>query len=158
MLPPQPGILALMDTDTQKAPWYVAGLAFQCRRCGQCCAGPMEGYVWVTEDEIAAIAEHLGITPGQLHRRYVRRIRSRYSLREVRRTRDCIFLAPESSGRRQCAVYPVRPTQCRTWPFWPANLRSPDTWARGGTKCEGINRGPLIPPDRIEALANATKE
>ena len=147
-----------MGVFTRKPPWYVSGLAFQCARCGQCCAGPLEGYVWITRDEIAAIAEHLGITLKEMHRKHVRRVRWRYSLKEVERTRDCIFLTPESSGRRQCAVYPLRPAQCRTWPFWPANLRSPEAWARAGTRCGGINRGSLVPVDRIEAMADATKE
>ena len=55
-----------MDTDAQEAPWYIAGLAFQCQGCGCCCAGPDVGFVWATDDEIAAIAEHLNITPRQM--------------------------------------------------------------------------------------------
>ena len=147
-----------MDTDAQKAPWYVAGLAFQCQGCGCCCAGPGVGYVWATEDEIAAIAQYLNITPRQMHKRYVHRVRGRHSLREDKRTRDCVFLSPDQGQGRRCAIYPVRPMQCRTWPFWPSNLRSPDVWAQAGIKCKGINRGRLVPFDRIEAMANATRE
>ncbi len=147
-----------MDTDTQKVPWYIAGLAFQCQSCGRCCAGPEVGYVWATEDEIAAIAEHLNITLEQMQERHVRRARRRYCLREDKRTRDCVFLCPDQGQGRRCAVYPVRPTQCRTWPFWPSNLRSLNAWNVAGTRCKGINRGCCIPADRIEAMANATRE
>jgi len=147
-----------MEIDTRKAPWYVAGLAFECQGCGSCCAGPGEGYVWVTQDEIAAIAEYLSITPDEMHKSYLRRVSRRYSLREDQRTKDCVFLSPDQGQGRRCAIYPVRPTQCRTWPFWPANLRRPGAWVRAAMKCRGINRGRLIPFDRIEAMRNTTRE
>ena len=35
---------------------------------------------------------------------------------------DCVFFHGES---RTCQVYPVRPRQCRTWPFWNSDLSSP---------------------------------
>ena len=36
---------------------------------------------------------------------------------------DCVFLKEDPErGRKTCSIYPVRPLQCRTWPFWPENL------------------------------------
>jgi uncharacterized protein len=59
---------------------------------------------------------------------------------------DCIFLDRETvPGKAVCGVYESRPSQCRTWPFWPENLRSPEAWARAGTKCPGLNEGKLHP-------------
>jgi Fe-S-cluster containining protein len=141
-----------------KTPWYVGGLAFECQQCGRCCEGPEEGYVWVTPDEIAAIAAYLRIPEDQVRKKYVRRIAvERYSLVERKGNRDCVFLTAAEGGRRRCAIYPVRPMQCRTWPFWPTNLVSPDMWAEAGRRCIGINRGEPIPFDEIEARRLATR-
>jgi len=139
------------------SPWYAAGLAFECQQCGRCCAGPEEGYVWVTPDDIAAIAAHLGIPPQQVRDSYLRTVRGRYSLRERPGNRDCLFLVSEGGKGGRCAIYPVRPMQCHTWPFWAYNLASPDAWSQAGRRCGGINRGPLQDREQIEARRDATK-
>ncbi len=147
-----------MKIFTKKPPWYAAGLAFECVGCGRCCAGPHEGYVWVSGDRIAEIAGYLGISVPEMREKYVRKVHGRYSLIEQAGNNDCVFLINNGAGRRKCAIYPVRPTQCRTWPFWKSNLRSPHAWASAGERCLGINRGNLIPYDEIEAKRNATSE
>ena len=48
-----------MIDETIGTMWYAGGLYFACRECGGCCAGPTEGYIWVTEPEIELIAKHL---------------------------------------------------------------------------------------------------
>lgn len=149
-------ILSEMKLFTRKSPWYTAGLAFECSGCGTCCAGPDEGYVWVTNDEISSIAEHLGIPRKEMMQKYVRKVRSRYSLIERTDNRDCIFLNPDPDGGKGCSVYSVRPTQCRTWPFWPANLRNSESWILAGLRCKGINRGQLHECEQIEAAKKAT--
>ncbi len=144
----------------RQSPWYVAGLAFECVGCGRCCAGPAEGYVWVTDEEIAAIAEHLDMSEEETRLKYVRRVGRRHSLVERKDSKDCIFLTPDSRGEggRGCRIYPVRPTQCRTWPFWPHNVSSPDGWAVAGRRCPGINRGErLFTQDEIEEQVKATR-
>ena len=67
-------------------------------------------------------------------------------------TRDCVFL----SGRG-CSIYDVRPAQCRNWPFWPANLASREIWISTGTRCPGINKGPLHSPEQIQSKKQNTK-
>ena len=42
--------------ETASTKWYAAGLHFGCEVCGRCCAGPGEGYIWVTKPEIELIA------------------------------------------------------------------------------------------------------
>ncbi|MCD4825220.1 MAG: YkgJ family cysteine cluster protein [Phycisphaerae bacterium] len=133
-------------------PWFVAGLAFECVECGRCCAGPEEGYVWATEDELDEIATYLKMTPKVFRKKYVRRVGRGFSLIE-KKSKDCIFL---ENGR--CSIYSVRPTQCRTWPFWHSNLKEPDDWAMAGMRCLGINRGPLHPAVDILKKADATRE
>jgi hypothetical protein len=141
-----------------RPPWYVAGLAFECMECGRCCAGPEEGYVWVTPDDVAKIARHLGLREDEVRRRYVRKVGRRLSLIETEPTRDCVFLAPAEDGREKCSIYPVRPWQCRTWPFWSSNIRSADAWAQAGMRCPGINRGRLYSREEIDAQARSTQE
>lgn len=63
---------------------------------------------------------------------------------------DCVFLDRESvPGKAICAVYEARPLQCRTWPFWPENMRSRESWERASRSCPGINTGPLHAPQAI---------
>ncbi|HUT01214.1 MAG TPA: YkgJ family cysteine cluster protein [Phycisphaerae bacterium] len=141
-----------------KTPWYLGGLAFECAQCGRCCQGPEEGYVWVTRDDIEAIAAHLRIPVDQMDRKYVRKVGWRYSLVERADNRDCIFLEADGDGRILCRIYSVRPVQCRTWPFWTTNLTTPEEWAGAGLRCPGINRGKLFDYDHIEVRRRGTRE
>lgn len=134
------------------------GLRFGCTCCGNCCSGP-PGYVLFDGEEAEAIAGHLGLTLERFAQRYVKLTALGPSLRE-RRTRfghDCIFLDRQSvPGKAVCGIYPVRPRQCRTWPFWPQNLRSSDHWAQAGAGCPGIDRGKLHAPQQIRILRDKT--
>jgi len=140
------------------APWYSGGLAFECQGCGGCCAGPEEGYVWVTEDDVEAIAATLKITVQEMMSKHVRKVGSRMSLKEVPETKDCMFLEADSDGQRRCSIYSCRPIQCLTWPFWGSNLRHPDSWTLAATRCCGINRGKLHNVEQIETRRDATRE
>lgn len=155
--PARSAIIAVMSLFDKKPRWYAAGLAFECVGCGGCCSGPEEGYVWVSDEEVEAIAQTLGLASAQMRRRYVRRVGRRQSLVERRDNHDCIFLKPDGQGGKTCAIYDVRPVQCRTWPFWPMNLANPSAWAKAGQRCQGINRGRPFTLDEIENLRDATK-
>jgi Fe-S-cluster containining protein len=145
-----------------EAPWYAGGLRFECTQCGNCCTGP-PGYVWFDEEEGRALARALGVAEETFHRRYARRLNGRWSLRE-RRTEhghDCVFLDRRSeNGKALCRVYDARPAQCRTWPFWPENLSSPDDWsaARRATPCPGMDQGTLISVEGIRLRLEATPD
>lgn len=144
----------MSSTDTGR-PWYAGGLAFECNGCGRCCAGPDPGYVWISATEIAGAAERLGVTIREFRKRYTRRLGLRVSLIE-KGNADCIFLEESLDGRRMCAIYDVRPTQCRTWPFWRHNLTSSRAWAMAGQRCPGVNRGSLHPLEHIERERDRT--
>jgi len=120
-------------------PWYHEGLRFECTQCGNCCTGA-PGVVWVTEDEMRSIAEFRGLSIGEMRIHYTRLVGGRMTLREFANG-DCTFLDPQS---RRCTIYPVRPAQCRTWPFWNSNLESPETWTRGQSVCPGMGKGELV--------------
>ncbi len=124
---------------SRKEKWYVAGLAFECTQCGNCCSGA-PGYVWVTREEIRRISLRLGRTDGTLSKEHLRRVGlNKYSLTE-RPGGDCIFLT-RADGKSGCSIYDVRPLQCRTWPFWSGNVKSPDSWNSVAGGCPGANRG-----------------
>ena len=134
-----------------KTCWYIAGLHFQCAQCGECCSGPGEGYIWITKPEIKFAADFLKITESEFHQKYLRRIGLRKSIIEDRYTKDCIFLK-NIDGQKRCSIYPVRPSQCRNWPFWSENLKTPHNWNQIAKNCPGINRGRLYSFDEIQKL------
>jgi Fe-S-cluster containining protein len=124
-------------------PWYQDGLRFRCTRCGHCCTGS-PGYVWVNAEEIAAIADYRGEPLQETYGLYTRLVRKDRSLRE-RPNGDCIFY----DRGRGCTIYPVRPRQCRTWPFWESNVATPEAWERTREGCPGAGQGELIPAAEI---------
>ncbi|MCH2114284.1 MAG: YkgJ family cysteine cluster protein [Pirellulales bacterium] len=129
-------------------PWYRDGLRFECTGCGNCCTGA-PGYVWVNQAEIEALAERLGMPVSRFERRYVRKIGIRRSLKEYANF-DCVFLDRKT---RKCTVYEQRPRQCRTWPFWKSNLRTPQTWKATCEVCPGSGQGKLYQLEKIEEQA-----
>lgn len=127
-----------------KDAWYGAGLRFQCTQCGDCCSGA-EGYVWVNQAEIDALAAVKGMTSAEFEAAFVKRVGVRRSLVE-RPGGDCVLL---DEATRRCTAYEARPRQCRTWPFWDSNLRSPEAWAEAAESCPGCNVGNIVPLERI---------
>ncbi len=142
--------------DGNSMPWYIGGLHFECVQCGRCCSGPGEGYIWITKPEIERLVKHLNMTVDDLRKAYLVRIGNRTSIIEEPHTNDCIFLT-RTGDKRGCAIYPVRPNQCRTWPFWSHNLARPDDWNMTGTRCPGINRGKFYTFEEIEKLLKQKK-
>jgi uncharacterized protein len=124
-------------------PWYDDGLRFRCTRCGNCCTGA-PGYVWVSNEEVAAIAVHRGESVAETTGLCTRRVGRERSLRE-RANGDCIFY-DRAVG---CTVYSVRPRQCRTWPFWESNVATAEAWQQTCTTCPGSGQGELIPAEEI---------
>src|SRR5882672_1539975 len=133
--------------------WYAQGLHFSCTQCGNCCTGP-PGAVWINDEEIRTMAGHFGMEESAFLSKYARRIGALWSLKETPTEHglDCIFLDRQSkSGRAICSIYPVRPTQCRTWPFWPENLKTRRHWetVKRRTPCPGMDQGQLVPIEQI---------
>jgi Fe-S-cluster containining protein len=126
---------AAMSSPDDGSPWYRDGLSFRCTRCGACCTGA-PGYVWVNKDEIAQLAAARGTSPAQFAKQFVRRVGNRYSLIE-KPGGDCIFWDRHAG----CTVYAARPVQCRTWPFWPENIETPEAWAAVQRICPGSGKG-----------------
>ena len=145
-----------MKSVIKKNIWYVAGLHFECQGCGGCCSGPGEGYIWLTRPEIEIITDFLKMAVGQFRQKYLKRVGLRTTIIEHRTTKDCIFLH-DGAGGKQCAIYSVRPCQCRNWPFWASNLASPGDWNKAAQNCPGINRGRLYSFEEIEEMKKLRK-
>ena len=109
------------------------------------------------------MAEYLEVTVKEFFERYTRTVEGRPSLDEIKRSRgqfDCIFLRWDEEGKSQCSIYPVRPTQCRTWPFWPENIRSRRDWEAAAKTCPGMacSDGNFVPVERVRILAQCTRD
>ncbi len=85
-----------------------------CKDCdGNCCIGE-SGYIWVSPKEIEEIAGFLKMDVEKFKEMYLIKVGYKYSLKEkpYKNGFACIFFA------KGCSIYPVRPKQCRTFPFW----------------------------------------
>jgi uncharacterized protein len=125
-------------------PWYKDGLRFECTRCGHCCTGE-PGHVYVNDEEIEAIANFLETPSKEVSALYTKTTHRERSLRE-KANGDCIFFEKDVG----CTIYEIRPRQCRTWPFWQSNVRSPEDWERTKAVCPGSGQGELISVEEIQ--------
>jgi Fe-S-cluster containining protein len=132
-------------------PWYKDGLRFRCTQCGNCCTGE-PGCVWVNEAEIAAIAAFRGETVAECTGLHTRPAGRQRSLRE-KANGDCVFY----DRAQGCTIYPVRPRQCRTWPFWESNVRTPEAWKHTCAVCPGSGQGELISAEEITRRLNVIR-
>ena len=131
---------------SEASAWYRGGLRFECTQCGVCCSGS-PGYVWIDDDETAAMAKRLDLSFDEFCERYTRLVDGRRSLQELpERGYDCILLDEKTRG---CTVYEDRPTQCRTWPFWESTIATPRSWKETCRECPGAGVGTLYTLDQI---------
>ena len=108
----------------------------KCAECGgKCCIGE-SGYIFLDKSEMGKIAEFLGVDFGDFTRRFVRQVGAKYSLIEkpYQNGFACIFF---DESTRQCQIYPVRPAQCKEFPFWDIFKNNSDGAKR---ECEGVEK------------------
>lgn len=117
-------------------PWYEDGLNFTCAPdCGGCCTDHGEyTFVYLAAKDERAIARFLELDRETFRQRYTTLDEGHRVLRMD--SPDCPFL-----DKKRCSIYPVRPRQCRTFPFWEENLSSPRTWKKLAKFCPGIDSG-----------------
>jgi Fe-S-cluster containining protein len=108
-----------------------ANPVFQCRQCGDCCAG--RGGIYVQPREVEDMAALLEMPVAEFRRRFVEA--SPLGPRLTVADGVCVFLMPGNL----CRVHPVKPAICRRWPFLPALLAHPDELEHAKTACPGIN-------------------
>jgi Fe-S-cluster containining protein len=123
-----------------------AGFRFECQPgCSACCEE--EGEVYLTEEDLVRIAAHLGMSPADFEARYIYRTTSLLRLRKPP-GRQCEFHI-----NSRCSIHPVKPTQCRAFPYWPEIIESPETWNEAALRCPGMNKGELIQIETARTIA-----
>ena len=129
-------------------------LRFDCTRCGRCCVSGGGYYLFMDENEVEKIRTHLQLSRGWFRRRYLRRLPDGDLVASWQSDGRCVFL----DEKEECGIYPVRPVQCRTYPFWPEIVNHQRDWWRESRRCEGINRGEVVPVTRIRELVSTELE
>lgn len=131
--------------DRRGSGWWHQGVRFACQGSGNCCVSRGAwGWVYLTLEDRRRLARQLGIPTRQFTREYCEKTDGLFHL--IESGPECMFLA----GRR-CTVYEARPTQCRTWPFWPENMNA-RAWAAIAAGCPGIGRGGIVPVEEIRRI------
>lgn len=130
-----------METNT----WWEKGIQFECQGSGQCCVSREEyGYVYMTKEDRIRMAKALGLSTMAFTKQYCSKDEGIYHLVDGEEGR-CQFL----QGRR-CGIYEGRPTQCRTWPFWPEVMNA-KTWKKEVEAfCPGVGKGKVWSKEEIE--------
>ena len=83
-----------------------------CIRCGACCDRP--GYVYVTPKEVERMAAFMDLSVHDFTQRYTRLSDDRRRLSLIDSfTGGCAFL----DRSRRCSIQPVKPRQCRDFPW-----------------------------------------
>ncbi|HDR16088.1 MAG TPA: YkgJ family cysteine cluster protein [Desulfobacteraceae bacterium] len=121
---------------------------FECAGCGDCCYG--EGGIIVAEWEASRIAGFLGISEGELLKRYCEE-RQRKTCIKSGSDGWCIFFDKE----KKCLIHPVKPARCALWPFFPEILKSRHAWEMAKEGCPGINRECSF-EEFVKAAGNST--
>jgi len=98
----------------------------------------MDGLVYLNEDDLKKAAKFVGMSARKFEAKYVYRTRHQMRFRKPRE-KQCPFL--EEGG---CSIHPAKPTQCRTFPFWPELVEKRAAWNKTAKYCPGIGKGPLI--------------
>ena len=127
---------------------YEKGIRFECQGSANCCVSRgSHGYVFLCKKDLSRLAKYFSISLKKFIIDYCETSGGYIHLKEIRKNGECIFLK-----NTKCKVYKNRPTQCRTWPFWPENMNS-KTWNDEVINfCPGIGKGKIINKNKINKL------
>lgn len=118
----------------------IESLPFECTECGNCCR--TEGNVFLSPEEHQAASDYKNMTVSEFIEAYACKTIKNKKRSDSDNENDnlpwvliknkvtengpaCIFLDPIT---HHCSIYPVRPIQCSTYPFWPNILESEQKW------------------------------
>jgi Fe-S-cluster containining protein len=127
--------------------WWNEGLPFACTQCGKCCHA-RDGYAHVVLNrrEQLRLARHLGLPLREFLSRYTETDADGHVGLRFEEGR-CVMLDGAA-----CSVHEAKPTQCRTWPFWPELLASRAAYEREVRSfCPGSRSGPIVPAAAIRS-------
>ncbi|MGA0164420.1 MAG: YkgJ family cysteine cluster protein [Bdellovibrionota bacterium] len=126
--------------------FWEKGIQFECQGSGKCCVSRSGyGYVYVTKEDRKKLANYFKIKITEFTKKFC--VKSDEGFFHLKDGDDgnCGFL----NGKR-CSVYEARPTQCRTWPFWP-ELMNARSWSKDvAAFCPGVGKGRVWKKEEIE--------
>ena len=128
-------------------------LRFQCTQCGACCTGTSDHYIEVTQEEQENIRNFLNLSRQWFKQRYLVRYDDKIKSLSIEKDGRCTFLGDNN----RCRIYPVRPQQCRSYPFWPEIVVNTGAWRAESRRCEGIGRGDIVPLSKVEKVLKSTR-
>lgn len=128
-------------------PFMKDGMKFQCQGSGKCCVSHGEfGHVFMTKSDRVRMAKVLKLKLSEFTQKYCEKSQSGFwRLKEVEGHPECLFLE-----NKKCSVYEGRPTQCRTWPWWPEVMNAREWKSEVESFCPGVNKGRLWTVDEIK--------
>jgi Fe-S-cluster containining protein len=126
--------------------FYGEGIRFECQGSGKCCTSRgAYGFVYVSTEDRKRFAKFFGLTAAAFTRKYCKTTDGHVHLKNPEA--DCSFLR----GKR-CGVYEARPSQCRSWPFWPENMNAKAWTKEVKSFCPGVGKGKVFAKEEIEAI------
>lgn len=130
---------------------------FSCTACGRCCrvnkelGGSSRIRVHLNEKEVAAIANHMNISKAEFKNEFTEvhndipdhgpllTLKTQVSPFVEGHSNESAHCVLFDSTTNRCRAYSVRPTQCRTYPFWPQFMTGAADWnAEAAHQCEGM--------------------
>lgn len=91
--------------------------SFECTKCGKCCFGP--GKVYFAKKDLKLIQNYFKIQDQDWENFKKKFIDLEENQLYIHQPKDkCFFL----NKNNQCSIYPIRPLQCKSFPFWPSNF------------------------------------
>ena len=133
---------------------YSNGIRFHCQGSSKCCISRgSHGFVYLSRKDILKLSKYFDLSIKNFIKLYCDKSEGFMHFKEHRKNGECQFLE-----KKRCSIYPSRPTQCRTWPFWNENMKA-KVWNKEiQSFCPGIGKGKLIKQSQIEKKIKADKK
>ena len=123
--------------------WFDNGLSFtSLPGCAACCLEP--GRVMLDSKDIALLARGAGCTVKEFRRSSVVLYQG-HAVLKLSDSGICPYVRDVG-----CIMYEYRPTQCRTFPFWPEHALTEEGWEVARQRCPGVGIGEVVAANEIE--------
>jgi len=160
---------------------FETGICFSCQMCGECCRGQDTGEVYLFEEDIKRLADHLNYKDRkglkEFSRKYLRIVKDTYYWKAPGSERGkkykydsigfkftgdddhCAFLK-----KNKCTVHKNRPFQCSAFPIgWNLLVNNFNNFKEYSKKCPALknslkNKGEHYPKEEILKWAEKERE
>ena len=133
---------------------YKNGIKFECQGSSNCCISRNKnGYVYLSNKDVLRLSKFTKLNREDFLKIYCDKTDNFTHLKENNKDGKCQFL-----NNKKCSVYKARPTQCRTWPFWPENMNTKIWDEEIANFCPGVGKGKKFTQKEIEKKIFEDKE